>query len=490
MSATTDQIIPNYTYSPIAQPRAFEGASTSYKNGLKGLLIGEPDQLAVRELRFLQLRSEHAVRNNGYARIAKNKWVTNANSIKVRWKDENGKKHSVMQELYDEWWENPNLDGFGDYNVTQGISNSSIFLDGASYIRKVIQRTGNSNVVPLKLQLIPAIQHAVNYNVQSTPFDPNEISRYGMTFVKGIPTKYHFYKSILERTMEEMATGVITEVPSSEIIHTFFRDSPGQWLGIPILAPVLLSLYSLDELLDATINKQKASQAIAMVVENANNAANQLAIGAPIYRKDNEIGQDRLIMQSRDASVQYTNKGETVKWFQGGDIGVNFLPLVTLELRKIASVCDLMLHELNGDTASLNFSALMGLSILSRNRLEYLHNFLFIPLRERPIAKTFKELAVLYRPEVANAKPYFDMPRWRGLDDLKDTQADLLAVQNGLETYESVLNERGLATEDIIADRETITELETFGIFLNSAGGAKQMANAKDTGIAPNTVGV
>lgn len=489
MADTTEQTQPDYVYTSITSPKAFEGASTSFRNGLKGLLIGEPDQLAVRELRFLQLRSEHAVRNNGYARIAKNKWVTNANSIKVRWKDENGKSHKVMQEIYDEWCLNPNLDNFGDYNVTQGISNSSIFLHGSSYIRKVIKRTDNKNAVPLKLQLIPATQHAVNFAIPSTPYNPREINRYGITFIDSIPTEYHFFKGILERTTEEMSKGTLNSVPANEIVHTFVRDSPGQWLGIPLLSSVLLSLYELDELITAVVDKQKASQVISVIVENANNAANMLPVGAPVYRKD-DAGQDKLIMQSKNSNVQYTNKGESVKWFQGGDIGNNFQPLVVTELRKIASVCDLMLHELNGDTASLNFSALMGLSILSRNRLEYLHNFLFIPLRERPIAEAFKELAVLYRPEVANAKPYFQLPRWRGLDDLKDMQADLLGVQNGMESYNNILAERGLDLEDILADRADVASLEEFGIFLGSAGGTKQQAQSKNIEANINSVGI
>lgn len=488
--ADTDETQCTYMYGPINQTTAFEGASTNFKNGLKGLLSGESDQLLAREIYYLQLRSAHAIRNNGYAKIAQKKWVTNANSITVLWKDHKGKAHKTMQKLWDEFCLNPNYDGVGDYKLTQSVSNSSIFLDGNSYIRKLVVRTGNKNVVPLKLQLIPATLHAIGQSKPLNAIKPNEISRYGMTFVDGIPTEYLFRKGQLDLTIEGMRTGQLTYIPANEIVHTFIRDVPGQWLGVPMLASILLSLYELDELISATINKQKAAQAISMIVENANNTANMLAVGAPVYRQDGEDGKEKLILKSNTAGVQYVNKGESVKWFQGGDIGGNFQTLVTEELRKIASVCDLMLHELNGDTASLNFSALMGLSILSRNRLEYLHNFLFIPMRERPIANAFKELAVLYNSKVANAKPYFQLPRWRGLDELKDVQADLLAIQNGLGSYEGSLAERGLTPEDIIADRETIKELEAFGIYLNSGESTKQMAQAKNNEANPNSVGV
>lgn len=490
MTTATDVTQTTFMYGPIQQQVAYEGASTNFKNGIKGLFNGEPDQLAAREIRYLQLRSAHAVRNNGYARIAQKKWITNANAITVLWKDNKGKSHKAMQKLWDEFCLNPNYDGMGDYNVTQGVSNSSIFLNGNSYIRKLIVRTGNKNIVPLKLQLIPAQLHAIGQSKPLNQLNPGQISRYGMTFVDGIPTEYIFRKGQLDLTIEGMKTGMLTYVPAEEIVHTFIRDEPGQWIGIPMLSSVLLSLYELDELVSATVDKQKAAQAISMVVTNANNTANMLAVGSPVYRQDSEPGVEKLVMQNRSTGVQYVNKGEDVKWFQGGDIGNNFQPLIVTELRKIASVCDLMLHELNGDTASLNFSALMGLSLLSRNRLEYLHNFIFVPLRERPIATAFKELAVLYNSKVANAKPYFQLPKFRALDALKDTQADLLGLQNGLESYEHVLAERGLTPDDITADRETIAELEKFGIFLNSAGGAKQQAQSKNIAANSNSVGI
>jgi lambda family phage portal protein len=476
-------------YMPIEGIRAYEGASTNFKNSFKGLLSGEADQLAARELRFLQLRSDHAVRNNGYAKTALKRWVTNASSIKVIWKTKKGKKHKLMQDLWDEFCLNPNHDGLGDYNTMQGVSNSSIYLAGNSYIRKLIRRKGNSNKIPLKLQLIPANLHAIGYST-ILPLELNQISRYGMIFQDGLPIKYLFRKGVLEHKWDDPTYNYAPiEVPANEMIHTFIRETPGQWLGIPMLASVLLALYELDELIDATISKQKAAQAIAMIVENANNTMNQLAVGTPGYRQDSDTGENKLVFHSQTSNVQYVNKGESVKMFQGADIGVSLQPLIISELRKIASVSDLMLHELTGDTSGLNFSSLIGLAIQSRNRLEYLHNFLFIPLRERPIADAFKELAVLYNKKVADAKPYFQLPRWRGMDDLKDNQADLLAVQNGMDTYENILAERGLSSEDIIADRETVKELEGYGIFLNSSASNPSMAQAKNNQASSATVG-
>lgn len=469
---------------------AFEGAATNYRAGLRGILSGEADTLAGSELRFLQNRSAHICRNNGYGKIALKNWVTNANYIKVVWKTKNGKSHKVMQDYWNEFASNPSHDGFGDIRTFQGISNSSIFLTGNSYIRKLIVRTNNNNVVPLKLQLIPSILHDVNYSTSST--DMTTQIRHGITFTKSIPTVYHFSKSLLENL--DMATSQLQhiEVPAEELIHTFLRDEPGQWLGIPILAPVIMALYALDDLTTSTMNKQLATQNLAIIVEQTANAVSMLPIGAPKTVDDGTGNNTTKVVfknNSNESQVLYLNKGEVAKSFQGADIGANLGVLLEAELRKIASTADALYHQLTGDTKGLNYSSLIGMAVQSRNRLEWLHNFLFIPLREKPIADAFKELAILYNSKCSSAIPYFQLPRWRGVDDLKDTQADLLALQNGIDTQANVLAERGLTREEVLADLAERKDFESYGIFLNTGASNPSMAQTGNTSANSNSTG-
>ena len=467
---------------------SFEGAASGYTIGLRGLFDGEADQLAERELRFLQSRSKHICRNNGYGRIALKNWVTKTNAIGVIWKYSNGKnkgkKHPIMQEYWDSFAEDPWYDGHGSLKTGQSVSNSSIFLTGNSYIRKLIIRTPGK-AVPFKLQLIPSILHAVEYSSYST--DIEKAIRYGIEFKDSIPTKYFFYKGVLEAT-DYTNQDQYTTVPAEELIHTFIREEPGQWLGIPYLASVILSLYKLDDLVTATVNKQVVAQNVVALIEQVNAVQSMKPFGTPtdVVTED---GKTKTIFKNNveEGQVLYLNKGEKASMFQGTDIGANFGVLVEQELRKIATVADALYHELTGDTSGLNYSSLIGMSIQSRNRLEYLHNFLFIPLREKPIADAFKKLAVLYNPKVSNAAPYFQLPRWRGSDELKDMQADLLELQNGMGTIPDKLAERGLSIEDIQADEENRKILADMGINLTPAEASASMAQANNTQANSNT---
>jgi len=470
---------------------AFEGSAGNYRIGLRGLFNGQADTLAARELRYLQNRSAHICRNNGYGKTALKNWVTNANHIKVVWKDGKGNSHKVMQNYWDEFCENPSYDGVGDIKTFQGVSNASLFITGNSHIRKLIVREGNKNIVPLKLQLIPSILHDIMYTGSYTS-DATKFIAYGMTFKNSIPTEYHYTKGILEQ--ESYAPAAMhTTVPASEIIHTFIREEPGQWLGIPLLSSVLLSLYALDDLVTATISKQKAAQSIAVIIEKTNSAMTVLPVGTVqenLDPTDTETPKIHYRNNPEESQTLYLNKGEAAKIFQGADIGNNFGVLLEQELRKIATTADALYHQLTGDTANLNYSSLLGLAIQHRNRLEYLHNFLFIPLREKPIAKAFKELAVLYNSKCSSAIPYFQLPRWRGIDDLKDAQSDILELQNGLTTTDYVLAERGFTMEQIQADKVNRKIFEDMGIILNNSASNPSMNQADNTQANSNSQGV
>ena len=488
---STTEEVENYVYGRITNILpSFDGAASNYQAGLRGLFDGEADTLAAREVKYLQNRSAHLCRNNGYAKSALKNWVTNANHIKTVWKYKNGKTHKLMQGYWDEFAANPSFDGFGDHKTFQGIANASQFITGASYIRKLIVRSGNPNTIPLKLQLIPSILHDVAYTKTFDISNLNKVIRYGITFENSIPIEYHFRKSILETTPVNSTPNSRVSIPAEELVHTFIREEPGQWVGIPILASVIMSLYALDDLLTSTVNKQKVAENIAVIVEQTATALNMLPIG-PVKTEDTD-GTKKLHFRNdaNESQALYLNKGESAKMFQGTDIGANFGKLVESELRKIAIVSDALYHQLTGDTAGLNYSSLIGLSIQSRNRLEWLHNFIFIPLREKPIADYFKQLAMIYNPKVTTAIPYFQLPRFRGMDGLKDMQEDLLELQYGMGTIPDKLAERGLTVEDILADIGNRKEFESIlGIALNSSTTNPSMAQAGNTNANSNSTG-
>jgi len=451
----------NIIFNSLCQP-AFQSASIAYQAERHNILIGEADTLAARELYVLQRRAEDSIRNNGYAKKALTQYITNLGTIQVNWQDAKGNSHNQMQDLWENFAADPNLDGYGNLANTQSVWHSSEFVTGNSHTRMLIKRTGNPNKIPLKLQTIPSQLHSIEYNGRSS----EEITRNGIQFIDTKPFIYFYRKSILEQnwysnidkngTQPILNGGVFpqVEVPANEILHIFHRETPGQWIGIPRLASILIPLYEIDELSDATIAKQKAAQAIAWIIENTSPLA-MTPTGSPIQVKDVN-NNDKVVFKSQGGNTQYLNKGEKLTQVQSGDIGANLPVLIKTELHRIASALDCPYHSLSGDTSGLDFSSIRAIGIELRNRLEYIHHFYTIPLGLTPLCNYFGQLARLYNKKLPYTYPAYQLPRHYGVDELKDTMADVLEVQNGMATLQSKLDERHTSFEEIIADREKI----------------------------------
>lgn len=441
-----------------ARQQAFEGSVTNYRLEQKGLVAGDADQLAARELRLLWERSHHAVRNNGWARTAKRKTLVNLNSVMVKWKDSKGKVNKAMQALWDEFAADPNLDGYGTLCNTQEAWNGAMFESGEALCRMIIKKRAG-HTVPLVLQNIEPEYLDPMYSGK----DPLNI-RNGIRFEDSKPVSYFFSKR--RPGFNQFALGSTeqkVEVPAEDVLHLFIRDRPGQWRGVPALASILLPLYELDDLTDATVAKQKAAQAISWVIRNTN-PSSAMAVGSALPSIDptdidEATGKRRVISQASGGGVQYLNKGEDIAFYQGTDIGSNLPELIKAELHKIAQAAGLTYEVLTGDLAGISFSALQQVSIDMKTQAEFMYKFYIINLGLAPLCRRFKELAIIYgNKNFANLTPTFQYPRRYGVNDLKDAQADLLEVQSGFATWESKLEERNITVEEITEDRKKQAE--------------------------------
>ena len=441
-----------FYYSNVRQ-QAYDGAVTNYRMEQKGLVTGESDILAARELNLLWQRSHHAVRNNGWAKTAKTKNLINLGAISVKWKDAKGKVNKKMQALWDEFVNDPNLDGYGTLENTQEAWNGAMFESGEALCRMLIKKRAG-HTIPLVLQ-----------NIEAEYLDPNftngqpQTTRNGIRFRESKPEIYYFSKRSPNFNIFNLYSLEKIEVPADEVLHIFVRDRPGQWRGIPTLAPILLPLYELDDLTDATVAKQKAAQAISWVVRNSNPSA-AVSVGSALNSVDpNDIdsttGKRRVITQASGGGVQYLNKGEDIAFYQGTDIGANLPELIRAELHKIAQTAGLSYEVLTGDLSGISFSALQQVAIDMKTKAEFMYKFYTINLGLRPLCKKFQELAIIYGSKsFADLIPVFQYPRKYGVNDLKDAQADLLEVQSGFATWESKLEERNLTVEEIIEDKK------------------------------------
>lgn len=471
----SDFVEEEVTYHYYQTSGAYEGAATYYKEQLKSLAQGDSNQLAISELVNLRLRSRHAFRNNGYIKAAHDRFLEGQGEVYVNWVNKKGKKHTLMQELWDEFYKSPSLDDYGDFATFQAVLWSEYFLSGDAHTRMVIKRSPGIRV-PFKLQAIPTCLHAIGYSSYLMQNEPDKNILYGMEFKESKPVTYFYQPDAI--SLNDIKSPVnslnVTPVPASEIVRLFKRNEPGQWLGIPELASILLPLYELDDLTDATIARQKVAQAVAWVISNSS-PLSLTPTGTPLTLNGKD-GEKKIVFKGVGGSTLYLNKGEQLTQVQSADIGPNLSVLMQHELFRIAAALGIPYHSLTGDLSGLNFSSIRAIALEFRTRVEFLHNFFMIPCVLQPITDQFYALAKLYFPAVGNAKATFQLPKFASTDPLKDTQNAVLSIQNGLGTLKSFLDQRHLEFEDILEDRALIEQLKLTNL-LDPSGANMAQAN-------------
>lgn len=479
-----------FVYNKIQQLPSFEGASTDYRNAQRVAYLGDADRLAIPEYHLLQGRSRHLSRNNAIVTSAENKYVVKLGAIRLLWKKKDGSPHDLMQELWDEFYANPNLDGFGNGDTMQSTWNHDRMQSGEAIGRMVIV-SDTTNRVPLKIQSIESEYLDINYMGQDNieTILPVGTTRYGITFDdNNAPQYYNFWPNNrfgIQPMMNFDWRHVV--VDSRDILHMFERTRSNQWRGIPVVAALLSNIYELTDLREATVNKQQAAAAIAWIVEQVD-TYNINAVGSvkTAGKKSSEDKEKKIVFQANGGNVQYTNPGEKFQLVQSSDIGSNLIGLVKYELQSIASGYDIPYYMLSGDTSGLDFSSLRGILIAFRNRLEYIHHFVCIPNGMGKLAARFKDIA-RFSYKVEDAFATYMFPRNYGVDELKDAQADILEIQSGLGTLKRAQEERNLTQEEVEADRVYIQSLGITGLLDVGTSNSGTSGNLTNGNAAANT---
>lgn len=443
---------------------AYEGASTSYRNAHRNAILGDQDSVISSEYLFLQSRCRSMIANNPTASAARDKHVTSGSALKIAWVNKKGETHQQATELWEEFEENPSYDGKGNLKAVQAVWRGERFETGECISRMVIDRKGNKNKVPLKLHNIRSEYLPINFQGDS-PSNQNPFgrTRYGITFDRDTLTKpelYNFYKDRHYSNTPAIDSYTMQAVPASSILHGFERKHANQWRGVPILVPALIALYEIEDLCSATVRAQTSASAISWIVTNQQGGSLEAGGNLSMLGKRGLSDTTKqLAFDTSGGTVQYTN-GQ-FHLVQSRDIGSNLMALLKEEYQKISSCINQAYHQISNDTSGLDFSSLRGILIEQRQRIEFIYNIVEIPDMLAPLASRFKDIAIAMGFDIADAIPKFQFPRYYGVDDLKDAQADLLEVISGFTPIQAVWAERNYTQEQI---EESIKLIKALGL--------------------------
>lgn len=434
-----------------AQGSSYEGASNKPRMAGKGSVVSGPNSPIERSLPMLWSRSHNAIRNNAYARKARESYVSNlvGTGIKPQWGD------PTIQALWDSWVKEADADGVDDFYGLQSLAAGSQFEAGEAMARFRYRRKSDGLSVPLQLQVI-----------EPEHLDPNYSQSFGGRLIKmgiefdliGRRTAYHLWRY----HPHERLTAQLNErvpVPADNVVHMYRRTRPGQLRGVPELTSVIVRLYEIDEMQDATLARQKLAQMFGTFVRKkstANPEDDGPDFGA-LVTMPNDADAEPL-SEFTPGGIHYLESDEEVSFSNPPDIQSQYTEWLRTELLAAAAGAGITYEQLTGDLKGVNYSSIRAGVLEFRRRVEALQAHLMVHQWCRRIAAKWLDVAVTSgvltipnywaRREKLLAIDWI-APKWQWVDPLKETTADLMEVRAGFKPRSEAAGERGWALEQL-----------------------------------------
>ena len=454
----------------VIQARAqYDGASSGRRMAGKGNVVTGPNGPIARSLPLLQSRSHNAIRNNAYASGAKDAYVSNlvGTGIKPQWND------PTIQALWDRWVKECDADGIDDFYGLQTLAAGAQFEAGEALARFRYRRTSDGLSVPLQLQVI-----------ESEHLDPNYSQAFAGRLIKmgiefngiGQRTAYHLWRfHPHERVTSEINQRV--PVPADNVVHMFRRTRPGQLRGVPELTSVIVRLYEIDEMQDATLARQKLAQLFGAFVKRK--TSQDPDEEGPFFGTQVSMpGDDDQLSEFTPGGIHYLEDDEEVTFSSPPDIQSQYTEWLRSELLAVARGGGITYEQLTGDLKGVNYSSIRAGLLEFRRRVEALQAQLIVHQWCRRIAAKWLDVAVtsgaLRIPNYWTRRAEllaidWIAPKWAWVDPLKESTADLLEVRAGFKPRSEAAGERGWSIEQLDAEiGKSNDSADKYGLLLDS----------------------
>lgn len=253
-----------------------------------------------------------------------------------------------------------------------------------------------------------------------------------------------------------------TRVPAEEIIHTFLRDDENtgddsQTRGVPWAHTAMNSLYQLGVFSEAAI------------VAAANGALRMGFLKRPI----DDFNETDSSEETEIPQIDHLEAGEVKVLPDGYEYQESasayphpvYEPFTKAMKRDAASGLDVSYNSLANDGEGINYSTMRQFILEDRRGYSSLH-WMMIECFERPVHLAWLRTSILSGAVKIKAsdfpfftEPNFVPPGFDWVDPLKDVQATVLEINNGLGTITDAIAQRGGDIKEVFTKRQKELQL-------------------------------
>ena len=330
--------------------------------------------------------------------------------------------------------------------------------DGEYLIRKVRGKSAN-NPFGFALQLLDVDRLDSMYNL--APTNGNNAIVMGVEIdAYRRPVAYHIFTS---HPSEHTTQRLRERVPADDIYHDFIYENPEQIRGIPWMGASMLTLHHLGEFeQSALIAARKGANTLGFIV-----SPDGTALGTDADSTDDPInisvpGEYDTLPEGYDFKPYDTKYPDAM-------LG----PFVKNFLRRASAGLNVAYNGLANDLENVNFSSIRSGVIDEREQWMTIQSW-FADSFLSPMYEEWLSIALLKNAITlpngsalpATKLDKFSMHTWQGrrwqwVDPMRDIEASLLAIKNGLNSPYVIASQMGLDLDDVMQDLARANESAT-----------------------------
>lgn len=400
----------------------------------------------------LRRRGRYYTANNAWASHAADEWVSSlvGTGIVPQSQHPDPATRKLINALFLRWTDHSDADGVSDFFGQQAVIARGLVEAGEGFARFEIDQQRRAGIVPLKVRLVdaeqvdPALSRELGGGariVGGIEFDTN-----------GNRAAFHVFRTRPGDPFGAMTPLDQVRVPANDMVQIFKPLQAGQVRGVSWLAPILLRLHEIDAYQDAQLVKQKVAALLAGFIYDAE--------GGTAGFDGDKPGDGTMNVSLEPGEMRALPSGKRVEFSDPPQVAET-VEYLKLELRAVAAGLGLTYEALTGDLSGVNYSSIRAGLVAFRRRVEMIQHQVLVHQFCRPTWERFIRLAVLAGELPASAfaaNPHdFLVAKWvtpgfDWVDPLKDTQAEVLAINNRLKSRRQVVAGRGEDIEQLDAE--------------------------------------
>lgn len=427
------------------------------------------DEEVRRDARRLRYRARDLAKNNPI--IVRYRALLKANVIghcgiklDAQVKNNNGKLNEAINEKiengWEDWAEDVSVDGKYSLIQFQHLAIDTVATDGEVFIRVINDSILNKYGISLQFFDADWIDH--EYNVPRGKNGQNEI-RLGVEVNEwGRPVAYWIYYFHPNEMMNRITpnTDKRIRVPAEDIIHIYDPDRINQTRGTTWYNSVMFPIKMLGGYREAEVVAARTASAKMGWFEWSDPAA---------YNPQNPNTQAQ--MEATPGTVGEVPPGRKFVAWSPDHPTTAYPSFVKEENRNIATGLKVSYNILFNDLEGVSFSSIRTGVLNDRDQWKVLQR-LWIDKFCKRLYRAWIQSALLTRELILDSRDFkkflavkWQARGWDWVDPLRDIQADILAINNGLGSKSESLAERGLDIEDVFEELQTEKELASeFGL--------------------------